>query len=154
VEITVSRQALEAAAALLLGAGAGAFYDILRVIRRRLPLKIVTAACDLIFSLAAFAALFLLGMTLGGGRARALLCVLAVLGGALYFLVLSRPALYFMEGIADLMGLPAALLLNFAKKIADLLKKLFIFALGWYIFKERIVMTGARRSRRRLRRED
>ncbi|MDR2420944.1 MAG: spore cortex biosynthesis protein YabQ [Oscillospiraceae bacterium] len=154
METTVSRQAFEAAAALSLGAAAGLFYDVLRVIRRRARSAPVTAVCDFIFSAVCGAALFLLGLTVGGGRARALLGALAVCGGALYFLTLSRPALYILRGLADLLGLPAAFLLKFAKKIANLLKKLFIFSLGWYIFKERKVMTGARPSRRRLRRRD
>jgi hypothetical protein len=154
METTVSGQAIEAAAALGLGLAAGFVYDVLRVARRRAPLKLVTAVCDFIFCAAAGVALFFLGLTLGGGRARALLGVLAVLGGSLYFLTLSRPALYFLQGLADLMWLPAAFLIEISKKIANLIKKLFIFALGWYIFKERNVMTGARRHRRRLRREE
>jgi cell division protein FtsB len=149
METTVTRQALEAAAALAMGAAAGLFYDILRVIRRRAPLSFVTAVCDFVFCAVICAALFLLGLTIGGGRARALLGALSALGGALYFLTLSRPMLYILQGLADLAGLPAAIFIKFAKKIVNLIKKLFNFALGWYIFKERNVMTGDLRPMKR-----
>ncbi|NLB29033.1 MAG: hypothetical protein GX823_02235 [Clostridiales bacterium] len=158
METSVFGQLLETAAALGLGAAAGLFYDILRVIRGRLPLKIVTLLCDLVFSIAAGGALFVLGMTMGGGRQRALTAILSVLGGVLYFLTLTKPATYILEGIADLTSLsvrllsfPAAFLIKTLKNFAFFSKKAFNYGLGWYIFRERRALSsrGAHSKRRK-----
>ena len=160
METSVFGQLLETAAALALGAVAGLFYDALRVIRKQLPFKLVTLLCDLVFSVAAGCAIFVLGMTIGGGRQRALTAVLTVLGGVLYFLTLTRPTTYILEGIADLISLlmqllsyPVALLLKTAKNFAVFSKKVFNYGLGWYIFRERRALSCrgayAKKSRRK-----
>ena len=143
METSIFGQLLETAAALALGAAAGLFYDALRVVRRRLPIKLVTLLCDLVFSVAAGGAIFVLGMTMGGGRQRALTAVLAVLGGTLYFLTLTRPVTYILEGVADLISLfarlltfPVAFLFKAMKNFAVFSKKVFNYGLGWYIFRE------------------
>jgi hypothetical protein len=154
VETSVYDQLTLTAAALALGAAAGLLYDALRVIRRRFPVKIITLLCDLVFCLAAGGALFVLGMTLGGGRQRAFTAIVAVLGGVMYFLTLTRPVTYLLEGIADLISLfsrllvyPAAFLLITLKNFAFFLKKVFNYWFGWYIFRERRALDslGARR---------
>jgi hypothetical protein len=148
VETAVSHQLLEVAASLALGATAGVLYDFLRVVRSIARLKLVTALCDLVFSAAAGVALFLLGLTLGGGRQRAMLAVIAVLGFAVYFFTLSRAALYFFRGLADaaaflvwISARPAAFLLKIVKKFGIFAKKLFNYRLRWYIFRERRILT-------------
>ena len=144
METSVLGQLVETAAALALGAAAGLFYDALRVIRRRLPIKLVTLLCDLVFSVAAGCAIFVLGMTIGGGRQRALTATITVLGGVLYFLTLTRPTMYILEGVADLislltrlLGFPAVFLLKTSKIFAIFSKKVFNYGLGWYIFREK-----------------
>jgi len=144
METTVIGQLLETAAALALGAAAGVFYDILRVIRRRLPIKLVTLLCDLVFSVAAGLALFVLGMTIGGGRQRVLSAALSAAGFALYFLTLTRPATYILEGLADLVAVfiqllcfPLVFLLKTIKLFSVFSKKVFNYGLGWYIFREK-----------------
>jgi hypothetical protein len=144
METSVTRQLLEAAAALSLGAAAGLLYDFFRVLRARLRLRVITVLCDVLFCVAAGTALFLLGLTVGGGRQRVALGVFAALGGSLYFLTLSRLALYIFRGLADVAALllyliarPAVFFAVLLKKIVISLKKLFHYARKWYIFGER-----------------
>ena len=144
METSVFGQLFEIAAALALGAAAGLFYDALRVIRRRLPVKPVTLLCDFVFSVATGCAIFVLGMTIGGGRQRTLSAILSVLGALLYFLTLTRPVTYILEGFADLLSLfmrllsfPLAFLLKTMKIFVVFSKKVFNYRLGWYIFREK-----------------
>ena len=93
MEISVSAQAALLAGALLLGAAVGLLYDFFRILRVRIPLKLLGALLDLVFWLAVTAALFVYAVAAGDGAVRIYL-VLGVLGGAtVYFLLLSRWAL-------------------------------------------------------------
>ena len=58
MEISVSAQAALLAGALLLGAAVGLLYDFFRILRVRIPLKLLGALLDLVFWLAVTAALF------------------------------------------------------------------------------------------------
>ena len=147
VEITLSGQIIEAVAALALGAAFGIFYDALRIIRRRLRLRLVTLLCDLIFCIVAGVGLFLLGLTFGGGKTRAFLGALVILGGVFYSLTLTHVTMYILEGLADVFGvflrlfaLPAALLIKTLKKVSFFSKKVFNYWRKWYIFKERLLL--------------
>ncbi|MDR2502677.1 MAG: hypothetical protein LBC78_05460 [Oscillospiraceae bacterium] len=149
----VSAQLVQAGYALALGAGAGLFYDALRVLRSRIRLRAVTLLCDFIFCAAAGLALFALGLTVGGGRGRIVLCVIAVCGMAMYFLVLSRAALVIFRKIADgvtaalrLLVSPVVFLWQMIKKFTRFSKKLFIYRRKWYIFEERSAMRRSYRN--------
>ena len=155
METSIFDQLIETAAALALGAAAGLFYDGLRVIRRRLPIKLVTLLCDFVFSTTAGCAIFVLGMTIGGGRQRALTAVLAVLGAVMYFLTITRFATYILEGVADLISLftrllsyPVAFLLKTMKYFAIFSKKVFNYLFGWYIFRETYFIRRANKVRK------
>ena len=154
MEISVTDQLIEAVAALILGFGAGIFYDVLRVVRRRLRIRVVTYVCDFVFCVVIGVALLVLALTIGGGKARALLCVLAGVGAAVYFALLSRAVTYIFEGFADLVGvffgfcvLPMMILIKSIKKIALFLKNLFNYSRRWYIFNERRFFKLNRRRR-------
>ena len=154
METTVSGQILEIAASLALGVAFGVLYDILRTVRRRVPLRLVTLLCDLVFCTVAGCGLFLLGLTLGGGKARAFLAAQVVLGGVLYSLTLTRATLYVLEGLADVLGIllrlcafPVAIFLKTLKKVAVFSKNLFNYWRKWYIFKERRLL-GVSNARR------
>jgi hypothetical protein len=140
VHISVSRQFAEAAAALALGAAAGFLYDFLRVVRRRARAAAVTAVCDLLFCVLAGISLFLLGLTVGGGRQRLFMAAVAVLGVTLYFITVSRAALYVCDGIADILLLllffvsrPVFFFASVIKKTCIFLKKGFKYTQKWYI---------------------
>lgn len=151
METSLSGQLTELAAALAFGLAFGVLYDVLRVIRRRVPLRITTLLCDFVFCVAAGVGLFVLGLTLGGGKARSLLGVIAVLGFALYFVALTRGVLYILEGFADVCGVfvllcafPARFFIKSIKKLVVYAKKLFIYWRKWYIFKERRLLSVKR----------
>lgn len=104
MEISVSAQAALLAGALLLGAAVGLLYDFFRILRVRIPLKLLGALLDLVFWLAVTAALFVYAVAAGDGAVRIYL-VLGVLGGAtVYFLLLSRWALKLGYLLADFLG--------------------------------------------------
>ena len=85
MEIAISRQIMEALVAFGLGAAAGIFYDILRVLRSRLRSPIVTFISDIIFGVVFGLALFFAGMTAGEGRQRLFMTIIAAIGGTAYF---------------------------------------------------------------------
>jgi spore cortex biosynthesis protein YabQ len=90
MQIPISHQLIQAASSLILGAAAGFIYDLFRVVRRRAPSKAVTAATDFLFWLITGLAVFLLGLSLGGGRQRLFMNIMTVLGAIIYFVTLSR----------------------------------------------------------------
>ena len=130
MEISVSTQAALLAGALLLGAAVGLLYDFFRILRVRIPLKLLGALLDLVFWLAVTAALFVYAVAAGDGAVRIYL-VLGVLGGAtVYFLLLSRWALKLGYLLADFLGvlwrlatLPVVAAGRLCKKIGKRAKK-------------------------------
>lgn len=130
MEISVSAQAALLAGALLLGAAVGLLYDFFRILRVRIPLKLLGALLDLVFWLAVTAALFVYAVAAGDGAVRIYL-VLGVLGGAtVYFLLLSRWALKLGYLLADFLGvlwrlaiLPVVAAGRLCKKIRKRAKK-------------------------------
>ena len=101
MDIPISHQLIQAASSLILGAAAGFIYDLFRVVRRRSRSKAVTAATDFLFWLITGLAIFLLGLSLGGGRQRVFMNIMAVLGAIVYFVTLSRYSLVLCNAIAD-----------------------------------------------------
>jgi hypothetical protein len=144
---TVGAQFAETLSAFMLGAASGALYDLFRVIRERIRLRAVTAVCDLLFCIAAGLSLFALGMTIGEGRHRVALGVLAATGAGMYFLALSPPVRFVFRKCADIaeailriLAVPALFLCRLIKKFAFFSKKLFHYSLKWFIFGERYFM--------------
>ena len=132
-------QLISAAAALLLGVGVCVLYDVLRAMRRRLDSRVFTTVCDAVFCLAAFAGLFILGFTSGGGKQRIYMTAAALLGGALYFAAISRFVFPLCALLADFLAflikmvlLPVKLAEGFIKKIIILQKNVFHYAVKWY----------------------
>ena len=68
--VSVTGQALAFLGALALGAALGLLYDIFRVLRVRLPWKLLGAVLDLLFWLAVTAALFVYSVAAGDGEVR------------------------------------------------------------------------------------
>ena len=98
----VSQQAAACALALLVGVGAGILYDVLRAVRRRFKSAAVTAVCDVLFCVVCFVVLFFYGMTAGGGKQRVFYIAVACVGGAVYFLTVSRFLLRFWLKMLEL----------------------------------------------------
>jgi hypothetical protein len=134
MENPISLQLAQAASALALGLAAGFFYDLLRAFRRRFKGGIVTALSDLVFWLAVGSALFVFGLTLGGGQPRLFVLVLAFIGGWVYFAAVSPFALYLWESVLEVVKFlilsivfPFVAATRMIKKLVLFLKKLFSF---------------------------
>ena len=142
--IGLSDQAMQAAASLALGLAAGVIYDLLRVLRRRVPgwMAFVT---DALFWLTCGIGLFTLGMWAGGGRQRLFMTALAALGGAVYFAVFSRLLVELWEFFAlgagvllHILAAPIRLFQEFIRKSVNFSKKTFSSWRLWYKIKRNI----------------
>ena len=87
--LPVGLQLLQGWLSLLLGAGLGLWYDLLRGLRRTAGNAAVTALADLLFWIPAGTALFALGMGPGQGQLRLFMLLSAGCGAVLYFCLLS-----------------------------------------------------------------
>lgn len=83
--VDIARQLQGLCRAVLLGGSLGILYDLMRVIRRRLPLPGVAAVLDLLFWTAATIALFLFSHDAWDGQVRLYGALFCLMGGAAYF---------------------------------------------------------------------
>lgn len=101
--VTVWEQLRSLTGALLLGLGAGLWYDLLRCLRRHIRGQLFAAVLDLLFWLAVTAAIFLWSVAAGNGTVQLSVCAALFLGGVVYFHVFSRwcfPLLSALIGLA------------------------------------------------------
>ena len=91
--LPVVQQLLQGWLSLLLGAGLGLGYDLLRALRRTAGRKTVTALLDFLFWIPAGTALFALGMGPGQGQLRLFMLLSSICGVVLYFCLLSAKIL-------------------------------------------------------------
>lgn len=124
MDISVSGQAAALAGALLLGFLIGLAYDLLRIPRAYIRIPLLGETLDLLFWLAATAALFFYAVYAGNGEVR-IYMALALMGGAtVYFLALS----HWVRALSGLMvaavtAVVKIMLLPFVKA-AEVLKKI------------------------------
>ena len=90
--------------AVLLGGMLGVLYDLMRVIRRRLPLRAVACVLDFLFWVAATAALFLFSHETWNGLIRLYGAAFCLLGGAAYFWGISPVVMGFLFLLTGLAG--------------------------------------------------
>ncbi|OUN09395.1 hypothetical protein B5G40_12545 [Flavonifractor sp. An9] len=139
MEIWVSEQALFLLGAVGLGAAAGLIYDLLRILRVRLPLPLIGGLMDLLFWLVVTAAIFVYSTVAGRGQVRGYLLAGILAGGGVYFWALSRGFLWLGYRLADLVGvvwhivtLPLVVMGKVCKKIGKSAKKAFHYRPKWY----------------------
>ena len=120
MELPVSLQAVQLALAAALGMGLGVHYDILRVIRRRLPRS--THLLDFWFWLTAALACLLFTLYVGRGQFRLFFFVGLLGGSSLWFLTLSRIFRRIVRQIFHILGFPFRCLRKLCKKIAEFAK--------------------------------
>lgn len=114
-------QALILAQSILLGAGIGAFYDVLRALRRQFHAgRGLTALYDAVFWAGVLFALFEYGITLAAGQGRYFVLAGAAAGMGIYFALLSAPAL----SAASLLFSAVAFVGDKAMRAAQLVKRL------------------------------
>ncbi|MBR2742461.1 MAG: spore cortex biosynthesis protein YabQ [Clostridia bacterium] len=162
--ISIAHQTIVFLYSVVFGAAAALFYDVFRIIRRRIRhLNFVVMIEDVLFWLAASAALFVFVYNTNSGELRAFLIIGAVLGAYLYFAALSRAVLLVLGAVFGvfikavyILTRPFAFLLrpiirkakSGAKKqgkFLRLLKKLFKFKI-----KSVILSLGIRKKSRRV----
>ena len=88
--VDVLSQARTLAQGILLGAGLGLVYDMMRALRRALGLRWLGFVLDLLFWLGTTALLFVMALLREDGRVRLYLAAAFLLGGGAYLLTLSR----------------------------------------------------------------
>ena len=103
IEVVQQGQAL--GQAVLLGLLLGGLYDLFRILRVRVKVRLVGPALDLLFWITATAALFLWSQGAWGGEIRLYGALFCLVGGGLYFWGLSPWMLRLGYRLADLTGL-------------------------------------------------
>ena len=119
--LDIRAQALSLLLALLLGAGLGLLYDLLRPIRRRGG----NTLWDLLFCLTAACLAFLFAMRAENGELGSGELLLSLLGLVLYMQLLSPLLLPFWERRIQKIGAFLRFAQETAKKVPDRAKKLF-----------------------------
>lgn len=101
--ISVTDQAMAFLGALALGGGLGVLYDLFRLSRVRLGLRVLGALLDLSYWVVAVLALFGYCLAAGNGDVRIYLVVGIALGGGLYFLTVSPLFRYLENKLWDIL---------------------------------------------------
>ena len=114
--------------ALLLGVAAGLLYDLFRIVRARVPIPLLGSVLDLVFWICVTLGLFLLSLDAWGGWIRLYGAAGLLLGGALYFWLLSSLLLKLGFWVADLVTVLCSLALLPMNGVIFLLKKMKNFA--------------------------
>ena len=103
MEVSVTGQALSFFGAAVLGGALGFLYDFFRLLRKRFLTR-MGLALDLLYWPLTVAAFFFYAVAAGNGDIRLYLLAGVVLGGCLYFLLLSSAVLRFGNWLADVLG--------------------------------------------------
>lgn len=142
MSVDIARQGQAVCQALLLGGVLGLVYDLMRVLRRRIPLPGLGGALDFLFWVLATAGLFLFSQQAWDGQVRLYGAVFCFLGGAAYFWGMSPLALRLGFAVADMLGfilgilsLPVRLLARLFKRFGKFAKNIFPFRGKWSMIK-------------------
>lgn len=134
METSLTRQAQALLLALGMGAGLGLLYDLLRPPRRR-SAAALAAALDLLFGLAAGAAVFAFAMGAGDGRLGLWELTAALLGFLFYLHALSPAVLPLLELPYRVMENTMRSCKKIGEKLAVSAKKFFPNVREWIIMK-------------------
>ena len=134
----VLRQGQAICQALLMGGALGVVYDLMRVVRRRLPLPGLGGVLDFLFWVLATAALFLFSHRAWEGQIRLYGALFCFLGGVAYFWGLSPLILKVGFLLADLLKLifriltlPVRVVGALFKRFGKIIKNIFPFKEKW-----------------------
>ncbi|MBE6973199.1 MAG: hypothetical protein E7440_04875 [Ruminococcaceae bacterium] len=158
--VSIQEQGQAMVQALLLGGAAGMVYDLFRILRVRVPLRLLGSLLDLLFWGLVTGVLFFWSVDAWGGRIRLYGAAGLLVGGAVYFRVLSPGLLKLGYRAADVVTLGCRLALLPMNGAIFLLKKMKIFAKNrfhygrkWYRINqitEEMAKTDRRRAARQL----
>jgi len=139
MDISPSYQLLEAALSAALGFALGIVYDLFRIARRRLKALHLTALFDALYWVLAAACFFFFGAGVSQRGFRLFMFAFAFLGGAIYFLTLSAPAMWLLEKFADFIEflirclcLPFVFAARLIKFFRESLKRVFKYLKKWF----------------------
>lgn len=121
--VDVAGQARVFLQSILIGAGLGLVYDVLRAVRRSLKSRGTAFLLDLLFWLGVTGLLFWLALFRENGQVRLYLAAALLLGGGGYLLTLSRQVLPFLLKILELLAKFWGWITAPARKGAELVKK-------------------------------
>lgn len=134
MSVDLARQGQAVCQAILLGGALGVVYDLMRVLRRRVPLPGLGSVLDFLFWVLATAALFVFSHEAWDGQIRMYGAVFCFLGGTAYFWGLSPHILRLgflfadiLRFILGILSLPVRLLVRLFKRIAKIIKNIFLF---------------------------
>ena len=130
--------------AILLGGGLGLVYDLMRVVRRRLPLPGVEGVLDLSFWILATTGLFLFSQEAWNGRVRLYGAVFCFMGGAAYFWGLSPVFLGLFFRLADIFSFALGILLFPARALGKILRRIEKNVKTPFSFKGKWSMIGSK----------
>lgn len=122
METEISTQLYSAAAFLLLGAGLGLLYDLLRSLRRALGFD---ALFDLVFGAIVLYALFAMKLNASAYAPPAFAILLCIVGFAVYMLLFARLFSPLFQQATTFLSVIFGTAKKVAKKIADLAKNVF-----------------------------
>ena len=157
--ISVQQQAAAVVQAIGLGLLVGVLYDLMRIMRVRLPLPFLGSVLDFLFWIMVTAVLFVWSQDAWGGEIRLYGVVFLLLGGVIYFAGLSIWILQigyfgadFLNIIWKILTYPVSCLKSIGKKMKKIAKKAFHSGVKWYKINQ---ITGelATAERRRSARE-
>ena len=129
MELYVSRQLLQLACSAAVGLGIGLVYDLFRILRRRLK---ADAIFDALFWMCCLAALFTLGMDMGGGALHIFMLAFAALGVAAYMLLMSAAVMAVLDRIARIISRALRPLKKLEKFFSKVVKKFFSNFRDWF----------------------
>jgi len=139
MELSLFDQVREFVWAILLGASLGLVYDIMRIIRGRIPKPVLTMLLDGIYWIVCATAAFGFAMGFGGGELK-LYSLLAMCGGIIaYFLLLSiyvrSIGFMVLDAILNVLQTLWKPIQPLRKKISNILIKCFPFVQKYTIIK-------------------
>ena len=141
--VDVAQQSRALCQALLLGGAMGVTYDLFRVLRVRVRVPLLGPLLDLLFWLAATAALFVWSQTAWGGQIRLYGAAFCLVGGGVYFWAVSPWLLRLgylcadlVEAVLGILTFPLGLAKCFLKKIRKIVKNIFLSGTKWYRMKD------------------
>jgi tryptophan-rich sensory protein len=156
--VDVAQQGRALCQALLLGGAMGVVYDLFRILRVRVKVRLLGPLLDLLFWLAATAALFVWSQSAWGGQVRLYGAAFCLAGGALYFWALSpfflRLGYLGADLAAALLGIltfPLGAAEALLKKIRKIVKNVFLSWTKWYRIRATTERLDAAARRRTLR---
>ncbi len=132
--IAVELQLLVILQSVLLGAGMGILYDLLRALRRHFCFgKAGTAVCDLIFWIISLSAFFRFSVASAVGQSRYYVIAGLLIGAGIYIMLVSESVLELLEYILSFFGFIYSKALQFGnylkKRVSDfgILDKIRVF---------------------------